>query len=112
MHNSLNVIYRNKNYKILDYGKEYIIYNTKLEFANHHTHIANYNTCKYIIKLCINKTIPDKNISDYLLNSILRISDDESYKNLIKIKIRGGNNNGKRNNLPRKSNRNNSTKKR
>lgn len=73
------VIYKKKNYKIYDVGKEYIVHNTSLPFEGHHSHINNYNTCKYIIDLCIYKTVPH-HLSDYLLVSILRLSNDKQYK--------------------------------
>lgn len=77
---SMVTIYRKKNYKIYDAGDNYIVHNTNLDFQDHHTHIKNFKTCKYIIDLCIHKSIPDKHISDYLLVSILRLSNDNAYK--------------------------------
>jgi hypothetical protein len=76
-------IYKKLNFKIYSNNKKgYIIHNTRLNFDNHHTHINNYNTCKFIINLCIHKTVPD-HLSDYLLVSILRLTDDQNYKNKI-----------------------------
>lgn len=95
MYNSLVVVYKKKNYKIPSCGKEFIVWNTRLDFHEHHTHISNYNTCKYIVNLCIKNRIPDKHLSSYLLNSILRISDNEDFKCKIKSKIKGGLNNGR-----------------
>ena len=63
----------------------YIVHNTHKEFANGHTHINNYNTCKYIIYLVLYKRLPKKNhLSLYLIDSLIRISDDEPYTNKIK----------------------------
>ena len=68
---SLVTIYKKKNYKIYDAGNgKYIIHNTNLDFENHHSHVHNFNTCKYIIDLCINRTVPYY-LSEYLLESIL-----------------------------------------
>lgn len=78
MSGALNVIYKKKNFKIYSAGKEYIVHNTKLDFGTHHTHINNFHTCKYIIDLCIHKTIP-YHLSDYLLVSIIRLSNDKKY---------------------------------
>ena len=83
MSGSLVVVYKKKNYKIYDAGKEYNVHNTKMCFTDHHTHIKNFDTCKYIINLSIHHTVP-KHLSDYLLVSLLRISDDESYKEEIR----------------------------
>ena len=83
MSHALNTIYKKKNYKIYDVGKEYIIHNSSLDFSQHHTHINNYNTCKFIIDLCIHKSIPKKHLSDYLLVSIIRLTDDNNYKHQI-----------------------------
>ena len=99
MSNALTTIYRKRNFKIYDAGKEYIIHNTKLDFNNHHTHINNFHTCKYIIDLCIHKTVP-YHLSDYLLTSIVRITEDKCYKKAIEIKLeenkkKRGMNNGK-----------------
>lgn len=99
MSGALNTIYRKRNFKIYDAGKEYIIHNTKLDFHNHHTHINNFHTCKYIIDLCIHKTVP-YHLSDYLLVSIIRITEDKCYKKAIELKLeenkkKRGKNNGK-----------------
>lgn len=78
-----NVVYRKKNYRIYDVGEEFAIHNTSYDFESHHTHINNFKTCKYIIDLCLHKTVP-YHLSDYLLISILRLSDDEEYKSKIR----------------------------
>ena len=74
----MNKVYRCKNYTVYDVNGGYIIHNTKLDFQQHHTHITNFHTCKYIIKLSINKTIP-KQLSDYLIVSLIRLSNDKEY---------------------------------
>lgn len=78
-----NVVYRKKNYRIYDVGEEFVIHNTSYDFESHHTHINNFKTCKYIIDLCLHRTVP-YHLSDYLLISILRLSDDEEYKSKIR----------------------------
>ena len=72
------VVYRKKNFKVYDVGKGFIIHNSSLDFQNHHTHINNYNTCKYIINLSLHKTVP-YHLSDYLLVSLIRLSNDKEY---------------------------------
>lgn len=88
---TLNTIYKKKNFKIYDVGKEYIVHNMKLPFETGHTHINNFHTCKYIIDLCIHKTIPH-HLSDYLLYSIIRITEDKQYKSQIKKILNQSNN--------------------
>lgn len=86
MSKALNTVYRKKKYKIYSAGNEYIIHNSNLDFENHHTHISNFNTCVYIINLCIHKSVP-KHLSDYLLISIIRLTDDNVYKKQIENKL-------------------------
>ena len=75
----MNVIYRRKNYNIYRAGKnQYIVNNTNKPFSNGHTHINNYYAAKMIIKLSLTKTIP-LHLSKYLLESLIRISEDECY---------------------------------
>lgn len=67
---------------------EYIIHNTHKKFENGHTHIKKYNTAKYITYLALNKKMPKKNhLSNYLYESIIRISTDKEYiRNIQKLK--------------------------
>ena len=86
MPGAMNTVYKRKNYKIYDAGKEFIVHNSSHDFSNYHTHITNFNTCRYLIDLCIHKTVPH-HLSEYLLESILRLSDDPEYCSKIKIKL-------------------------
>lgn len=62
----------------------YILHNTKKPFKCGHTHINNYHTALYIAKLVAFKKMPKNNhLSDYLFNSIIRLSDDINYINQI-----------------------------
>lgn len=83
------VVYRKKNYKIYAASNNdgYIVHNSACqEFAGHHTHIKNFKTCVYIINLCIHKTVPN-HLSDYLLESILRLTNDRCYQRKIEEKL-------------------------
>lgn len=81
----MNTIYCKKNYKIYKIKNgAFIVHNTKKDFKTGHTHINNYNTAKYIIDMSIHNLIPNRHLSKYLLGSIIRISDDESYIEKIK----------------------------
>lgn len=63
---------------------EFIVHNKHKEFSEGHTHINNFNTAKYIIHMASKKIIPKKKISDYLLESIIRVSDNNAYINTLK----------------------------
>ena len=63
----------------------YIVHNTRKDFGNGHTHINNYNTAKYIAYLAFYKRLPKKgHLSSYLIDSVIRISDDTTYINKMK----------------------------
>lgn len=79
---NLLVIYRRKNFIIYDSGDGFIVYNTKGSFQKHHTHIGNFHTCKYIIDLSIRQYIP-KDIPNYLLVSLKRLSTDQNFQDRI-----------------------------
>lgn len=75
----MNQIYTKKNYKVYNKRDSFIIHNTKKPFEEAHTHIkGNLHTCIYLIDLSIHKTIP-KRLSKYMINSLIRLSDDENY---------------------------------
>ena len=75
----MNTIYRKHNYNIYGAGNdEFIVHNTRKSFQDHHTHIRNFNTAKYLIDLSLHKTLP-KRLPEYLLISLIRLSDDEQY---------------------------------
>ena len=58
------------------------VYNTNKDFSIGHTHINNFSTAKYIAYLALYKRLPKKNhLSIYLIDSVIRISDDLSYIN-------------------------------
>lgn len=79
----MNRIYRNKQFNVYQYGREYIIHNTNGEFSEHHTHINNYKTAKFLINLALHKSVPKKPISEYLIDSLIRISTDKVYINKL-----------------------------
>ena len=79
-------IYKRKNYVIYSNHEKdsaYIVYNTRKEFSEGHTHINNYNTAKYIIGMSLNNLIPKKKLGDYVLQSIIRISTNKDYINKL-----------------------------
>lgn len=74
----MNQIYRKKSFIVFRAGDGYIIHNTEKSFKKGHTHIKNVNTAKYIVSLAAKKILP-KHLSDYLLVSLLRLSNDDIY---------------------------------
>lgn len=77
-------IYKRKEFNLYSAGNGYIIHNSKGEFSQHHTHINNYHTAKYLIDLAVHKSIPYKHISSYLIESLIRISLDKKYIEKLK----------------------------
>lgn len=82
------VVYSKKYFRIYRVRNTYIVHNTLKQFSSGHTHIDNYNTAKYILNLVLHSSIPQKKISNYLLQSIIRISKDEPYIEKIKEMMR------------------------
>lgn len=78
-------IYENKQFIVLQKPKtnSFILYNKHKEFSCGHTHINNYNTVRWIMRLYTQRTIPYNMKSKYLLVSLLRISNDKDYSNQI-----------------------------
>lgn len=77
-------IYRLKYFNIYSNKKGgFIVHNINKEFQNGHTHINNYNTAKYIIQVALHKSLPN-NKSIYIIDSLIRISNDNTYINELK----------------------------
>ncbi len=75
----MNTIYHKRHFNIYSVNNcEFIVHNTKLPFENHHTHINRFSTAKFLINISLYKTVP-KRLSDYLLISLIRLSDDDEY---------------------------------
>ena len=75
-------VFSNRNFKIYSAKGGYVIHNTLKEFNEGHTHVTNFKTAKYLTHLAIRKEIP-KHLSKYLALSLIRISTDTAYKNII-----------------------------
>lgn len=74
----MNKIYERGKFIILEGTDHYVVINKHKEFRNGHTHITNYNTALWLIKLSEHKSLPH-HISPYLLESLIRINEDETY---------------------------------
>lgn len=74
-----NEVYQKKNFSIVKIDKSgYIVINKNKPFEDGHTHLESFKAAKMIIDLAINKSIP-RHLSQYLLISLIRISEDEEY---------------------------------
>ena len=79
-------VFERKEYIILRMKKGYIVYNQNKSFKEGHTHIRSYNVAKTIIDNCIKGKVP-KTRNTYLLESHIRIMNDDKYINLKYIKL-------------------------
>lgn len=77
----MNQLYSDNTFKIYHSRNGYIIHNYRKEHFSH-THLKNYKTCIYLIRLIHARRIP-RNISAYLLESLRRISPDDDYTEKI-----------------------------
>lgn len=75
----MNTIYSKRHFNIYAVNNsEFIVHNTKLPFDKHHTHINKFSTAKYLINISLYKSLP-KRLSNYLIISLIRLTDDEEY---------------------------------
>ena len=72
-------IYERKEYIILRVKNGYIVYNTKKNFENGHTHLQSFEMSKTIIDNIIRKKRPKTN-NIYLIESHIRVTNDSKYK--------------------------------
>lgn len=75
-------VYQNTHFKVYKAGDGFIIHNIDKGFKSGHTHVQKYNTCMVLIKLLVNKRSP-KSRSKYFLESLLRLCDDDNYRQQI-----------------------------
>lgn len=74
----MNKIYERGDFIILEGSDHYILYNKCKEFEDGHTHLDNYNTATWLIRLVEHRSIPH-HISSYLLESLIRVSENTEY---------------------------------
>jgi hypothetical protein len=82
-------IYRNRQFKIYETLEGYIVHNSDKPFDYGHTHIKRFDTAKYLIYLSIHKIVPKK-LPNYLMVSLIRLSNDFEYTNKISFKLQEG----------------------
>lgn len=75
------LICKMKHYNIYsEHSGTYIVHNTHKEFSEGHTHINTFSTAKYVAYLSLYKRMPKNgHLSLYLIDSVIRISDDPKY---------------------------------
>lgn len=82
---ALNKVYEDAQFIILGgCGEDYILINKRKKFKQGHTHLHNYKTAHWLTRLYKHKSIPRNLHSTYLLESLIRISDDDVYTTKIK----------------------------
>ena len=77
-----NQVYSKCEYIIIQVSRGFIIVNRRKEFPEGHTHIKTFKTAKYLVDLAIHNSMP-YHLSLYLLTSLTRITENESYKQKI-----------------------------
>lgn len=86
-------VYQEGKYKVYRVGNNYIVHHSKYLFNDAHTHVRTLNTAKKVIYCSMNGIIP-KTFPEYLLYSLIRISDDEDYiakvNSLIEVRKQKG----------------------
>lgn len=82
---ALDKVYEDKQFIILGgCGEDCILMNKRKKFKDGHTHLHNYKTARWLADLYRHRRIPMDLHSDYLLESLVRISDDPTYTEKIK----------------------------
>ncbi len=80
-----NIVYSKKNFNVYKMSNnQFIVHNINKDFKHGHTHVNNFNTAKYIVNMAYHKSFPEKRISKWLLESIIRVSENKAYINILR----------------------------
>lgn len=79
-------VYQEGKFKVYRAGNNFIVHNSKHLFNESHTHVRTLNTAKRII-FCTKRKIIPKTFPEYLLYSLVRVSDDTQFKAQIETLI-------------------------
>lgn len=71
---------------ILQVGHEYIAVNQDKVFKHGHTHIQSFKQAEYLVNMSLHKRIPN-HLSEYMLTSLVRLSNDPQYTEKINALI-------------------------
>lgn len=77
------VVYRDGIYEVKKDNRGYVLINTLGDYDNH-GHLKKLKTCKLVIKLMQNETVPH---SPYLRGTVLRVSTNKKYKDKVRRKV-------------------------
>lgn len=73
-------VYEKNGYKIYATGKkEYVVHNSNVTKEFLHSHVRNIKSAKLIIELSFNEKIRG-DLPIYLMESVIRLSDNEEFK--------------------------------
>lgn len=79
-------VYQEDRFKVYRVGSNFIVHNSRYVFNEAHTHVRTLNTAKKIIYCTRHKIIP-KTFPEYLLHSLIRVSDDHHYNEQVESLI-------------------------
>jgi hypothetical protein len=88
-------VYKEDNFVVLRDRKCYIVINEDKEFKEGHSHLKSLWACKKVIHCAKLRTI-NGDMNNYMLTSIIRISDDENYIRKVEELITTKNRKGKK----------------
>ena len=74
----MHKVYDYKEFIIFDGSDHYVLVNKSKKFQDGHTHLKNYKTALWLVKLSTHHLVPN-DIPLYLLESLIRINSDEEY---------------------------------
>lgn len=75
-------VYQESHYKVYRAGNDYIVHHSKYDFEEKHTHLRSLNVAKQVISCLLKQSMP-KTRNEYVLTSIIRLTDNPKYKNRI-----------------------------
>ena len=80
-------MYCKDTYNVYRTHDGFVIHNVRKKFSKGHSHLKSFNSCKDIIDIVINKTLP-QDLDLYRMESLARVSDDDEYCERVRQLIR------------------------
>lgn len=78
------VKYAKSTFVIFQEGYDYIVFNKRGKFEDNHTHIKDLGVGRLMIKLVMNRELPESK-SERFITSLIRLSNDEDYIEKLKL---------------------------
>ena len=75
-------IFQRKEYSIYRCSDGFVVHNTNKKFENGHTHVNNFYKAKILVIMAIKREIDDK-----LIESLIRLTNDNRYRNKLINKL-------------------------